>query len=432
MVAQSYVDEVTRQKQGDVEQALNSISTQLSKVQQDLAKAEEELKANRLGPASASRGSLEWRVTTLAQQFETLLRRRQELTAKGLIVQPDVSLLATASPPERPNSLNPLLIVPPAAIIFALLGCVLAVVLNRLDRTLHTEADAAEALRIPCAALIPSISPELSRQPQYVLGQPDVLGQPASDYAKSIRSTLVSVLTSGPAAARSHRIILVSSSIGGEGKTTLAWSLGLYAARLGLRTLLLDFGQSVRRRGDESASLLGLLTHDRPLADVVEPLKDLGIDYLPAGLTDGNRLRILAHPKVSPLLRQLSDTYDLVVIDGPSLQEAPEARLLASWADHVLLAVHCGTTNRETAQTTLHQLARTEHLNTAQTTRFSSVLTRADPAQQDKLGRRAEQALKSSWATLNQWWKAAFAWSATGTAALNLKRSVSPRSKSRN
>jgi polysaccharide biosynthesis transport protein len=121
-----------------------------------------------------------------------------------------------------------------------------------------------------------------------------------------------------------------------------------------------------------------------------------------------------------------------VVIDGPSLQEAPEARLLASWADHVLLAVHCGTTNRETAQTTLHQLARTEHLNTAQTTRFSSVLTRADPAQQDKLGRRAEQALKSSWATLNQWWKAAFAWSATGTAALNLKRSVSPRSKSRN
>jgi polysaccharide biosynthesis transport protein len=426
LVAQSYVDEVTRQKQGDVEQSLSSLSSQSSKVQQDLEKAEAELKAYRPGPSSASRETLEWRVTTLAQQFETLLRRRQELTAKGLIVQPDVSLLATASPPERPNSLHPLLIVPPAAIIFALLGCGLAVILNRLDRTLHTEPDAAEALRIPCAGLVPSIPPELSRQPQYVLGQP------ASDYARAIRSILVSVLTSGPAAPRSHRTILVSSSIAGEGKTTLAWSLGLYAARLGLRTLLLDFGQFVRRHGDESANLLSLLTHDRPLGDVVEPLKDLGIDYLPAGLSDGNRLRILANPKVSPLLRQLSDTYDLVVIDGPSLQEAPEARLLASWADHVLLAVHCGTTNRETAQTTLHQLARTDHLNAAQTTRFSSVLTRADPTQQDKLGRRAEQVLKGIWGALSQWSKAATSWRTTSTATLDLKRFVSPRPKSRN
>jgi succinoglycan biosynthesis transport protein ExoP len=420
-VAQSYVDEVTRQKQSDVEQALHSLSTQSSKIQHDLAKAEEELKTYRLGAASADRDTLEWRVTTLAQQFETLLRRRQELTAKGLIVQPDVSLLAIASPPEHPNSLHPLLIVPPAAILFALLGCILAVILNRLDRTLQTEADATEALRIPCAGLVPSISPELSRQPQYVLGQP------ASHYARAIRSILVSILTSGPAAPRSQRIVLVSSSIGGEGKTTLAWSLGLYAARLGLRTLLLDFGQFVHRRGDESASLLSLLTHDCPLADVVEPIQDLGIDYLPAGLSDGNRLQVLANPKISPLLRQLSDTYDLVVIDGPSLLDAPEARLLASWADHVLLAVHCGTTNRETAQTTLHQLARTEHLNAAQT-RFSSVLTRADPSQHDKFGRRAEQLLKWIWVALSQRSKAAR--TAAGTAALRMKRSASPHLKS--
>jgi hypothetical protein len=70
-----------------------------------------------------------------------------------------------------------------------------------------------------------------------------------------------------------------------------------------------------------------------------------------------------------------------VIIDGPSLQESPEARLLASWADHVLLAVHCGSTNREVAQATLHQFAQTEHLNPGRTTSFSSVLTRAEPSQ---------------------------------------------------
>jgi Mrp family chromosome partitioning ATPase len=330
-------------------------------------------------------------VTTLAQQFEMLLRRRQELTAKILVVQSDVSLLAVASPPDRPASLHPLLIVPPAAILFAVLGCVLAVVLNGLDRTLHSEADAMDALRIPCVGLVPAIPREQIRQLQ------NVLGQPASPYARALRSILVSILVADPTSPRSQKVILVSSSIGGEGKTALAWSLALCVARLGRRTLLLDFGEFSGRRGHERGSLLNMLTHDLPPAEVVEPIPDFGIDYLPAGLSDGNRLRILANPKISPLLRQLSGAYDFVIIDGPSLLEAPEAKLLASRADHVLFAVHCGSTSREIAQTALHQLAPVDHLDPVRDTRLSSVLTRADPSQHDQFGRRAERLLRRVW-----------------------------------
>ena len=224
-VAQSYVDEVARQKQNSVELALDALAAQSSRIQHDLAKAEGELKSYRLGDTSPPREALEWRVTTLAQQFEMLLRRRQELTASALMVQPDVSILALASPPNYPASLHPLLIVPPAAIVFALLACVLAVVLSRFDRTLYTETDATEALRIPCVGLAPAILPELGKQLQYLIAQP------ASDYARAIRSVLVSILASGPTGSRSQHIVLVTSSIEGEGKTTLAWSLGLSAAR---------------------------------------------------------------------------------------------------------------------------------------------------------------------------------------------------------
>jgi succinoglycan biosynthesis transport protein ExoP len=390
-VAHTYVDEVTRQKQGDVEQTLKSLSTLSSRIQQDLATAQEELKASRPAQTGPSRDTLESRATTLAQQFETLLRRRQELSLQSLIVDPDVSLLAAAAPPERPSSLHPLLLVPPAAIVFALLGCVLAVVLNRFDRTLHTEAEAAEALRVPCAGSVPSIPSEPSRQPQYVLDHP------ASECAKAIRSIMASVLAFGPGVGRPQRTILVSSSLAGEGKTTLAWSLGLYAGRIGLRTLLVDAGQVVSRRGDERASLLSSLILDRPLADVVEPIHDLGIDYLPAGLSDGNRLRVLASANVSPLLRQMSEVYDLVVIDGPALAEAPEARLLAGWADQVLFVVRRGTTNRETAQAALQQLARTEHLNAAQTTSFSLVLNCAKPSRTNQLGQGPERLFRRVW-----------------------------------
>ena len=424
-VAQSYVDEVARQKQNSVELALDALAAQSSRIQHDLAKAEGELKSYRLGDTSPPREALEWRVTTLAQQFEMLLRRRQELTASALMVQPDVSILALASPPNYPASLHPLLIVPPAAIVFALLACVLAVVLSRFDRTLYTETDATEALRIPCVGLAPAILPELGKQLQYLIAQP------ASDYARAIRSVLVSILASGPTGSRSQHIVLVTSSIEGEGKTTLAWSLGLSAARLGRRALLLDFGQFTRRPTDESASLLGVLTNDRPLAEAVQHFSDFGMDYLPAGLSDGNRFRILANPKLSSLFRQLSDAYDFVIIDGPSLLESPEARLLAGWADHVLLAIRWGSTSREMAQSTLHQFARLEHLDAAQDTRFSSVLTRADPSQHDRFGRQAERLLSRTWAALAGKVKAAFTRKPTTKAAVDLKRSASPNLKSR-
>ena len=424
-VAQSYVDEVARQKQNSVELALDALAAQSSRIQHDLAKAEGELKSYRLGDTSPPREALEWRVTTLAQQFEMLLRRRQELTASALMVQPDVSILALASPPNYPASLHPLLIVPPAAIVFALLACVLAVVLSRFDRTLYTETDATEALRIPCVGLAPAIVPELGKQLQYLIAQP------ASDYARAIRSVLVSILASGPTGSRSQHIVLVTSSIEGEGKTTLAWSLGLSAARLGRRALLLDFGQLTRRPTDESASLLGVLTNNRPLAEAVQHFSDFGMDYLPAGLSDGNRFRILANPKLSSLFRQLSDAYDFVIIDGPSLLESPEARLLAGWADHVLLAIRWGSTSREMAQSTLHQFARLEHLDAAQDTRFSSVLTRADPSQHDRFGRQAERLLSRTWAALAGKVKAAFTRKPTTKAAVDLKRSASPNLKSR-
>jgi Mrp family chromosome partitioning ATPase len=272
--------------------------------------------------------------------------------------------------------------------------------------------------------LVPAIAPEQIKQLQ------DILGQSASPYARALRSILVSILAADPAPPRSQQIVLVSSSIGGEGKTVLAWSLALCAAQLGRRTLLLDFGEFTGRRGDERASLLNVLTHDRPLTEVVETIPDFGIDYLPAGLSNGNRLRILANPKISALLRQLRGAYDFVIIDGPSLLEAPEARLLASQADHLLFAVQCGSTSRETAQTALHQFAPVEHLDPVRDTRLSSVLTRADPSQHDQFGRRAERLLRRVLVTLSWQSNAGMNRKAAGTAAIPVKRSAAPNQKS--
>jgi succinoglycan biosynthesis transport protein ExoP len=374
LIARSYVDELARQKQTNEAHTLNAVAI----VQREMSKIKAELDASRLGQTSSSQSAaLEWQMTTLAQQFEMLLRRRQEVMAKGLVVESEVTLIADASPPELPISLNPLFLIPPVTITFALFACLIAVARNRFDRTLHTEAEAVDALRIPCAGLIPSIPRGLSRQPLHIPQQSSI------EYTRAIRSTVVSLLASDPTTPRSQQIVLVTSSTRGEGKTAVSWSLGFYAAQLGRRVLLLDLGHLVRRPGGDTSDLFRVLTHDQPPADAIQHVQELGMDYLPAGFSDANRLRMLASPKVSLLLEQLRDAYDLVIIDAPSLQGAPEVRLLVRWADHVLLAVRAGRTNRDLAQTTLHLLARTEHPNVG--TKFWSVLVRRHRSEHDQL-----------------------------------------------
>jgi len=180
-----------------------------------------------------------------------------------------------------------------------------------------------------------------------------------------------------------------------------------------------------RRPGDDTSDLFRVLAHDQPPAHAIQHIQELGIDYLPAGFSDGNRLWMLASPKVSSLLEQLRDAYDFVVIDAPALHEAPEVGLLVRWTDHVLLAVRAGRTNQDMAQATLHLLARTEHSNVEG--KFWSVLVRRHPSEHDHLG--VEQHLGSAFmiryrkfeAAVRRWMRTAPAIKAAGSAKPNLK-----------
>ncbi|WP_314957522.1 hypothetical protein [Bradyrhizobium cosmicum] len=374
LVARSYADELARQKRTVELQVLDAIAAQSANVQRDLSMAKAEWEASHSGQASSSQSAaLEWRITTLAQQYETLIRKRQDLTTKGVVAEPDVTVIADASPPDLPGSLNPFLLVPPITIVFALLACLLAVVLKRLDRSLHTEAEAAEALGIPCVGLIRSIPLELSTSPRRFVEEW------AIPHNRAVRSTVVSLMAGDPNSARPHHVVLVTSSLRGEGKSAIAWSFGFCAAQLGQRVLFLDFAPLPRRAGGEAADLFRLLTHDGAPAKAVQHISELGIDYILSRLSEGSRLGPLTGPNVATLFDHFRNTYDLVVINAPSLDDAPEVRLLASWADHVLLAVRAGSTSRDIVRSTLSRFGRTSDLDTG--LKLWCVLTQGMPGE---------------------------------------------------
>ena len=179
-------------------------------------------------------------LTASAQLYASLLQRQREIREQQELVKPDASILSLASPPSRPSSPNPILFMPPALIAFLICGSLLALVLERLDRSLRCEREINEALGISCVGLVPQIPrSHLTHISKYLRVEP------FSPYAKALRSAVATLRLGEPGHTK---VILISSSIPGEGKTTLAQSLAAYVGFLGRRVLLvgLDFRKGSR------------------------------------------------------------------------------------------------------------------------------------------------------------------------------------------
>lgn len=140
------------------------------------------------------------------------------------------------------------------------------------------------------------------------------------------------------------RVIMVTSAVAGEGKTTLASQLAASLARAWRKTLLID--GDLRHPAQH-------LTFDQPLDpglcealrgevefdDVIRPTQISRLWVLPAGKVDPHALQALAQEGLSSIFEQLKDHYDFIVLDTSPVLPVPDALLLGKQADAVLLAV---------------------------------------------------------------------------------------------
>ena len=291
---------------------------------------------------------LEHDVTTKLQLFGGLVQRREVLRGQQDILRPDARILSYAAPPERPSSANPLLFLFPAMIASMTGGGMMAVLFERLDRRLRSQRDVKEALGLPCIAMVPQLRRIKQARPHQHL-----LAKPLAAYAEAFRSIVATLQLTAP--QRAPKIVLISSSVPGEGKTTLAVSLAAYMASLGRRVLLidLDFRHSTILRelgGTTQYGVMDLLDHNRPSHEVIQHLPELRLDYLPVCRRPADPFALFASQQMSRLLARLREEYDCVIVDSPPLLAITEARLLAAMVDKVLFVVKWGSTSRHVAQ----------------------------------------------------------------------------------
>ena len=126
------------------------------------------------------------------------------------------------------------------------------------------------------------------------------------------------------------RCVLITSAIGGEGKTTLAAQLAARCGNAGMSTILID--ADLRRAAlcllldvPEGPGLSDVLKNEATVEDVVIPVQGGTFVLLPAGTPIQDTSRILQSRKVGELIAQLRQVYDLIIIDSPPILPVPDA-----------------------------------------------------------------------------------------------------------
>ena len=139
------------------------------------------------------------------------------------------------------------------------------------------------------------------------------------------------------------RCVLVTSAVGGEGKTTLAAQLAARCGNAGISTLLIDadLRRSALCRLLDVAEGPGLsdVLEGAKIEDVVIALQGGTFSLLSAGTPVQDASRILQGRNFPMLIAQLRRRYELIFIDSPPVLPVPDALMLGRWADGALLAV---------------------------------------------------------------------------------------------
>ncbi|HWM75227.1 MAG TPA: polysaccharide biosynthesis tyrosine autokinase [Nocardioides sp.] len=230
-----------------------------------------------------------------------------------------------------------------AGLIGLLIGVAAAVSRHILDRTVSSQEHVQEVTDKPVLA---SIGYDASIKKHPLLTD---LGSfaPRTEAFRVLRTNLQFLdLDHQP------RCLVISSALQGEGKTMTSTNLAIALAQTGRRTLLID-GDLRRPRVagllglDAAVGLTTVLVGNTDVQEAIQVHDPSGLHFLASGAKPPNPTEILQSRVTQELIRELSDSYDMVIIDGPPLLPVADASVLATIADGVILVIQHGKTTRD-------------------------------------------------------------------------------------
>ena len=309
--------------------------------------------------ANALQGNiLKHEFETNRKLYEDLLQKQKEIGISASLKSSNIWIVDPARPPRlpaQPNILRNFAL----SLLFGMFGGVLlAFGLEKMNEKIITLEQAVIASPLPSLGVVPLLgaknkngaSPQLNNADGSV--KPELVSalRPMSLTAESYKAIVTSILLSH----RTHpAVILVTSALPGEGKTTVSTNLAIVLARLRRRVLLVDTDlrrPSIHRamRLSAKAGLGALLRKSAPFDELVVGCADVPNLYvLPAGPINLQEDTELLVSGFKDLVERWREQFDHIIIDTPPVLAMTDAVRMSVEADSVILVIRSGQIGKD-------------------------------------------------------------------------------------
>lgn len=318
------------------------------------------------GPASTAEALKAARYAA-AVQYETLFARQQELLVNISLKRGEAELIEEATEPTEAESPKPVRDGALGVFVGLLFGVGFSFLREQLNDRLRSAEEVEQLSGLPLLARLP-LDDETAKGSGGVV----VVDRPNSPLAEAVRALRTSIQYL--AVDKPIKLIVVTSSVPGEGKSLVAANLATIFAQADYRTLLV----SADLRRSSIDDLFGKHAPTAGLTGLIAPIKggtaapsangngsaDSDLDraviaqtivktpvanllLLPSGPTPPNPAELLGSQRMTSLLAEWSSSADIIVLDTPPLLAVTDAAVLAARSDGVVLVAAVNETRRD-------------------------------------------------------------------------------------
>ncbi|MFN3692434.1 MAG: polysaccharide biosynthesis tyrosine autokinase, partial [Fervidobacterium sp.] len=231
------------------------------------------------------------------------------------------------------------------AVLGFFLGVLIVFLIESFDKTINDEEYIKRLFGDkPILGRIPEVDLQQSTEhPELV-----VVNSPVSPGAEALKLTATNIEYSE---TPSPKVIAITSSGPGEGKTFIAANIALSYAQNGFKTLLLDLDMR-RPRVEKVLGIerinIGVVNHllrDVPIEQIIQNYSE-NIDIIPVGPIPPNPTALLTSKKMEEVIDELRNKYEKIVIDLPPILAAADALIISKLVDGLVLVVRAGKTQK--------------------------------------------------------------------------------------
>jgi polysaccharide biosynthesis transport protein len=294
--------------------------------------------------------------------YENLLVRLNETSEQEDLQSADVRILSAAEVPVEPESQKAIPIMVMAGILGGFLGIGIVVVRDNLNNTFRAPRQIEDMTGQRVLATLPALRSRVRNRDlvRYLISKP------TSSLAEAVRNLRTSILR--PNAENPPKVIMFTSSIPGEGKSTTSMLTAITSQQMGKSAIIVDCdlrlssAEQFLDARDDRPGILSVLNGSATLEEALyeDPATGLHVLMVRRGersvKSHRNAADILSSEKFAELIRYLSHIYDVVILDTPPVLVVTDARIIAALADTIIYVVRWNKTPRDAVAEGLREL----------------------------------------------------------------------------